>query len=77
MSLQCLQRFFQYEHVGPTSQQHKEAKGYMMMFRDYDWMMISKEAQRSQYKSKSKERASQVKTGYELKSKDKQSMLGL
>ena len=49
----------------------------MMMFRDYDWMMISKEAQRSQYKSKSKERASQVKTGYELKSKDKRNMLGL
>ena len=49
----------------------------MMMFRDYNWMMISKEAQRSLYKSKSKERASQVMTGYELKSKDKHSMLGL
>ena len=23
---------------------HKEAKDYMMIFRDYDWMMISKEA---------------------------------
>ena len=56
---------------------HKEAKDYMMMLRDYDWMMVSNEAQRSHYKSKSKERASQVMTGYELKTKDKHSMLGL
>ena len=49
----------------------------MMIFRDYDWMMVSLEAQRSQYMSKSKERASQVISDYELKIKEKHSMLGL
>ena len=49
----------------------------MMIFRDYDWMMVSNEAQRSQYKSKSKERASQVISDYKLKIKEKHSMLGL
>ena len=56
---------------------YKEAKDYMMIFRDYDWMMVSNEAQRSQYKSKSKERAPQVITDYKLKTKEKHSMLGL
>ena len=56
---------------------HKEANYYMKIFRDYDWMMISMEAQRSQYKSKTKERAPQVISVYELKFKEKHSMLGL
>jgi len=56
---------------------HKEAKVYMMMLRYYDWMMVSNEAQRSQYKSKPKERALQVISDYELKIKEKHSMLGL
>ena len=56
---------------------HKEAKAYMMMLRDYDWMMVLNEAQRSHYKSKSKARASQVMMDYELKTKDNHSMLGL
>ena len=56
---------------------HKEAKDYMMIFRDYDWMMVSNEVQRSQCKSKSKERTPQVITVYELKIKEKHSMLGL
>ena len=33
--------FFQHHN------KHKEAKDYMMIFRDYDWMMVSNEAQRS------------------------------
>ena len=56
---------------------HKEAKDHMMIFRDYDWMMVSNEAQRSQYKSKSKERAPQVISVYELMIKEKHSMLRL